>query len=109
MATSVEWVSWPWFGPRGSVRCTLLRRHARQLRHAHHVFAEDVDLDVDDVPLLHVFERGVFPRVGNDLNVEAPLVDAGDGEADAIDRDRPLPDNVWGEQRRELDSDPERL
>ena len=51
----------------------------------------------------------MLPRVGNDLHVEVPIVDARDRQADAVDRDRSLAHDVRRESRRKLDGQPERV
>src|SRR5436190_2218221 len=55
-----------------------------------HVFGEDVNLEVDRVSGLGGAERRALERLRDQRDREPVLADLGDGERDAVDRDRAL-------------------
>ena len=60
------------------------------------------------VPGPHVSQRRQFERVRHEVDVEAPPVDAVDGEADAVDADRTLAGDVARQLVRDLELHPDR-
>src|SRR5271166_6336712 len=67
------------------------------------VLGEDVDLDVHDRALADLAEVRALERLGDQRHREAVLVQGADGQADAVDGDGPLLDEVAGERRVCLD------
>src|SRR3954452_14297920 len=65
------------------------------------VLGEHVDFEVDGIARLLGAERGDGERVGDDGDVERAglVVEGGDGEADAVDGDRALLDDVAQHRR----------
>ncbi len=55
-------------------------------------------------PVRRCCSDGVRPGVRNHLHVELPFAEAGDRQADAVDGDRPLADEVWRQRGRETRS-----
>src|SRR3954452_21523956 len=49
----------------------------------------------------------MLPRVREDLHVETPLVETGNGQTDTVDGDRALSDDVRREERRIPNRQPE--
>ena len=68
---------------------------------SHSRFTEVADADGAQV--------GVLPRVGNDLNVEAPMIHARHRQADPVHGDRSLADDRRRQRRRILDGQPPRV
>src|SRR5688572_33010891 len=68
--------------------------------HALDVLRDDVDLDVDGLALAQRRERRPLRGVRDDRDVECLRRDGRDGEADAVDSDEALPDDVAAESLR---------
>src|ERR1700689_2538216 len=66
------------------------------------VAGNHVDFNVDAVIDLELAERGGFMRVRNDIDLEAPALDRVDGQADAVDANRPLRRHEAHQGRRQL-------
>ena len=76
-------------------------RQTRQLRGAHDVLADHVALEVDAVADLRPPQVRVLQRERHDLHVEPVRAEPGNRQADAVDGDRALVDDVRRELRRE--------
>src|SRR2546423_3984354 len=68
------------------------------------VLRQDVDLEVDGGARTQLGERGRGERVRDERDLDAPVVEGGDGQRDALDGDRALLDAVAEELGRRLDA-----
>src|SRR5688500_19347014 len=68
--------------------------------HALDVLRDDIDLDVDGLGLAQRRERRPLRGVRDDRDLERLRGDRRDGEADAVDRDEALLDDVAAESLR---------
>ena len=78
-----------------------------RLEHFFDVFGEHIEFQVDSVTDFSGAEVGGFARVGDDPGGEVIRANFGDGEADAIDGDGALEDEVAGGLGREGDLEEE--
>ena len=74
-------------------------------RQAHDVFSHKVALEVEGVADPGRRQGGVRPGVRDDLDVEPLVVEGGDGQADAVHRNRPLEDHPGGQIGRKPDAE----
>src|SRR5580658_4254339 len=67
------------------------------------VSGDHVDFDVDAVVDLELAECGDIMSMRNDIDVEAPTLDGVDGQAHAVDANRPLRRHEAHQGRRQLE------
>src|ERR1700678_4317730 len=70
------------------------------------VFGEDVSFDVDGVVDGHAAHVGVLVGEGDDGDVRDAVVPAGDGEADAVERDGTFFGDIAAQILRDADGEP---
>src|SRR5689334_7599564 len=76
------------------------------LHRADDVFPDQVALEIDAIAGLRPSQIGVLHRERNDLDVQPIRAQPGDRQADAIDGNRSLQDDVRRQRIREADSQP---
>ena len=70
---------------------------AGDLERTEHVFSKDVAFEIDGFAHAQRPQVRMLPGVRNDLNVEAAVVHARNGQADPVDGDRALANDRRGE------------
>src|SRR5262245_32415155 len=103
----------PWPLWRSSAWQTLLVLStlavAGKLHRPHYVLSNHVAFDVYPTTRSRATKRCVLPGERNDLNVELCISEVGDRQADPIERDRTLPDEIGCQRRREAHRQPARI
>src|SRR6266511_4141497 len=85
--------------------CTCITSNLIPVQETLDVLGQDVCLQVDAVARLETAQSGGFKRVLDEGDGEPALVKVRDGERDALDRDRPLLDEVAEQLRARVDPD----
>jgi len=85
------------------------RRHAGEFCDANDVLAENVTFQIDRISRLRKMQIRMLPRIRDDLNVKAVAVETCHGQADPVNGDGSLSNDVWRQDRRIANRQPEGL